>query len=318
VRARNGAGADPTPAVATVVADRTAAQTAIVDQPSSWYPYATSTPSFTVTTEAGAAISCKWDDRDWTPCGTGPQAQVTAPALGEGWHRLEARSTDALGNTPPGGPAINFVVDTIAPPIALTRGPAAISSDRNPEFDFDTGDNAGRPDGANWECKLDGAPVAGRCPWLQDVPLGAHLAEFRVRDLAGNWSPWVSRSWTIVPGPAVTGVTVTPALSAARVRALVKRCGRLSRKAAARCRADATLRGRTRVSFRLERPAAVKVTISDPGNLFDKGSVTLRGRKGLNVVTAPKTLRPGDYLASVFAGTKDINTTVARPFTVAR
>ena len=96
MRAVDAAGnADPTPATHTWTVDTTAPDTTIPLTPAD--PSSNTTPTFGFgSSQSPATYECRLDGGGWSSC---PTPHTVTPALADGSHTLEARATDAAGNT---------------------------------------------------------------------------------------------------------------------------------------------------------------------------------------------------------------------------
>jgi hypothetical protein len=157
------------------------------------------TPSFSVRSdEPGSTFACKLDGSAWNPC----DSPRTAPALADGNHVFYVKAIDAPGNE---SRVLwrSFTVDTVAPAVTISSGPAqgAISSILSPFFRFASNDSD-----ANISCQLDGGGF-GPCsspfsaPSLADGP---HTFQVRAIDRAHN-TDVAARTWTVdTTAPVVT------------------------------------------------------------------------------------------------------------------
>ncbi len=116
VRAEDAAGnLDAAPATHTWTVDLTAPDTSFLSTPAN--PSPNPTPGFGLgSDEASATFECDLDGGGWAPCST----PFTTPALGDGSHTLEARATDAAGNTDATEVAFTWLVDATAPTGSIT------------------------------------------------------------------------------------------------------------------------------------------------------------------------------------------------------
>ncbi|HZB41224.1 MAG TPA: Ig-like domain-containing protein, partial [Ilumatobacter sp.] len=116
VRAEDAAGnLDPTPATHAWTVDLTSPNTSFLSTPAS--PSANTTPTFGLdSTEASSTFECNLDGGGWAPCAS----PYTTPVLGDGSHTLEARATDAAGNTDATEVTHTWAVDATAPTGSVT------------------------------------------------------------------------------------------------------------------------------------------------------------------------------------------------------
>lgn len=156
-----------------------------------------STPVFQLNAaEPGASFECRFDSDAFQPCSDAP---VAAP-LADGYHALEARGVDSLGNRGPVARNV-FVVDTRAPNVAFTAAPPSLISVTSATFEFQADEG-----GSTLECSLDGAGYS-RCSSplaLDSLAEQVHRLRVRAIDRAGNVGAAAERSFTVdLTGPAV-------------------------------------------------------------------------------------------------------------------
>ncbi|MCP3421830.1 hypothetical protein [Nocardioides pinisoli] len=204
VRATDAAGNASDPAAAQWRVDTTAPVVAITSAPVLPTSSSTVTIGFTVSEPADA--SCRVDGGPFTPCSS-PHAFAD---LSDGVHRVEVRATDAAGNT--GTPAGRDVtVDTVAPRVTITGGPADTVPQTDARFTFTVDESP-----VTTRCSLDGAAFT-----LCDSPVtyagldqGVHTVRIQATDAASNTGPVESRTWTVdTPEPDTTIDSAPPAVS---------------------------------------------------------------------------------------------------------
>ncbi len=192
VRVRDAVGnLDPTPATRSWTVDVTDPNTTITGGPSG--TVATASASFTFTSnESPVTYECSDDGGAYGAC-TSPH---TLTSLAQGPHDFSVRATDAAGHTD-GSPAVrSWTVDTVAPDVAITAGPA-MDTTTGPwnVFEFTASEGS-------VTCSVDGgAFTACTSPFGRSLPAGAHDFAVRATDAAGNAST-ATRSWMIACGPA--------------------------------------------------------------------------------------------------------------------
>ncbi|HVK77462.1 MAG TPA: Ig-like domain-containing protein, partial [Kofleriaceae bacterium] len=165
-------------------------------------PTSDTTPTFTFTT-AGAPVTteCRIDASGFAPC----TASFTPAALADGARTFEVRVVDAAGNS--GAATRAFVIDTGAPTVTITGGPAGPTNDNTPTFTFTT---AGSP--TVTECRIGTAAFAAcTSPFtpVTAVADGAATFEVRVADAAGNASS-ATRAFTVDTVPPTATITGGP------------------------------------------------------------------------------------------------------------
>jgi len=194
VRVRDLVGnLDPTPAVRAWTVDLTAPDTTITGGPSGTVAIASASFTFT-SSEPNSSFKCNLDNAGFAPC-TSP---FTAQGLAQGDHTFAVAATDAAGHPDASPATASWTVDTVAPSITITSGPAS-GSTSGPRVAF-----AFTADGAA-ACSFDGGAFAP-CTSPVAINLNANPHTFSVRadDGAGN-SGVVTRTWTVAcaaPDPA--------------------------------------------------------------------------------------------------------------------
>ncbi|HEY6179094.1 MAG TPA: hypothetical protein VIX73_31790, partial [Kofleriaceae bacterium] len=177
VRVRDAVGnLDPTPAQRSWTVDLTPPNTTIVDGPSGVMPIASASVTFT-SSEADSTFACSLDGGAFAAC-TSPAALT---GLAQGAHSFSVRATDAAGHDDPTPATRSWTVDTVAPDVAITAGPASASmSGPRVVFAFTVSDGA-------VACSLDGGAFAAcTSPFGVNLPAGPHGFAVRATDAAGN------------------------------------------------------------------------------------------------------------------------------------
>lgn len=196
VRVRDAVGnLDPTPATRRWSVDITPPNTTIASGPSGVEPSASATFTFTAN-EPDVTFACALDGGAFGAC-TSPYSVM---GLAQGPHTFAVRATDSAGHTDPSPATRAWTVDTIAPEIAITSGPASGSTSGSlVTFTFSVSE--GSP-----TCSVDGATFTA-CTSPLDLMLapGPHELRIRAADAAGNETTLV-RAWTVVcSAPDATG-----------------------------------------------------------------------------------------------------------------
>ena len=147
-------------------------------------PTADPSPSFAFSSPQGpSSFACSLDAAPFAPC----SAQTTLPELPDGTHTLHVRAIDPAGDADPTPASRTFVVDTVAPDVAIDSGPTGPANDPVPTFTFASGDGS-----ATLACSLTpGSPAFSPCPdgtYEPSVPLtdGGYTFSVRATDVAGN------------------------------------------------------------------------------------------------------------------------------------
>jgi hypothetical protein len=188
VRVRDAVGNfDPTPATWAWRVDLTAPVTTITSGPSGTVAAATASFMFTAS-ETPVTFACSLDGAPATAC-TSP---FTVTGLAQGAHSFAVAATDAAGHTDATPATRNWSVDTIAPTVMITAGPAEGStSGPRVSFAFTASDGT-------VTCSFDNAaftPCAS--PVAVNLPAGAHVFAVRAVDGANNMMT-ATRNWTVM------------------------------------------------------------------------------------------------------------------------
>ena len=159
-------------------------------------PVPMASANFTFTSnEASATFACSVDGGAFAAC----MSPLALTALAQGAHSFSVRATDAAGHADASPATRSWTVDTVAPDVAITAGPAATStSGPRVTFAFTVSDGA-------ITCSFDtGAFAACASPVAVNLPAGAHQFAVRAVDGVGNLTT-VTRAWTVAcaaPDPA--------------------------------------------------------------------------------------------------------------------
>jgi hypothetical protein len=164
-----------------------------------------STPRFSfASTEAGSTFECRVDPGSFKSCGS-PHA---VPQLSDGTHTFSVKAIDAPGNESQIR-SRSFTVDTTAPVVAISAGPAngSISSDPSPSFDF-----ASNESGSSLGCELDGGGFqdCGSPFTASGLADGSHTFRVKATDRAQN-TDVASRTWTVDTTVPVVTISSGPA-----------------------------------------------------------------------------------------------------------
>lgn len=191
VRVRDAVGnIDPTPATHDWTVDLSPPSTTLSGGPTGVVPLASATFNFTAN-EPDSTFACSLDGAPFAPC-TSPASFMT---LGQGAHSFAVRATDVAGHVDASPATRAWTVDTVAPDIAFTTGPASGStSGPRVVFTFHVSEGA-------VACSLDGGAFAAcTSPFADNLPAGAHSFTVRATDGASNVTA-VTRAWTVACGP---------------------------------------------------------------------------------------------------------------------
>lgn len=187
VRVRDSVGNyDPTPATRTWRVDLSAPDTTISSGPSGTVA-ATSASFEFASSDPDSTFTCSLDGGAAAPC-TSP---FNVAGLGQGSHTFTVAATDPAGNTDPTPATASWTVDTVAPNVTITEGPAeGATSGPRVVFRFTV-------DEGTAECRLDSGAFAPCVDTFAfNAPAGPHEFEVRAVDDAGN-SGSAIRTWTI-------------------------------------------------------------------------------------------------------------------------
>ena len=240
-RLRHGSGASrpkPTPPQASITAGPSPG--GFTNNPTPGFSFASNEP--------GSTFECRIDASPFKPC----SSPHTPPPLSDGAHAFYVRAIDAPGNESQIR-SRSFTVDTAAPAVTISSGPAegTISSDPSPSFGF-----ASNESGASLSCQLDGGGFQ-RCssPFTASgLADGSHTFRVRATDRAQNTGA-ASRTWIVdTTDPTVT-ITSGPAdgsTSSERSHLVQLRLGRARRQ----LRVPARRRRASRTAARRSPPPA--------------------------------------------------------------
>ncbi len=185
-RARDAAGADPTPASRSFVVDTQAPPVTIDSGPSA--PTNDAQPAFAFrSSDDSATFTCSIDTGTETvgPC-SGDGTDQPAADLADGAYTFRVTATDAAGNSTTA--TRDFTVDTQAPDVSVGSGPTGTIGDARPTFGFSSTDRS-----AEFACSIDtGTASFGPCSGdatdqpAHDLADGTHTFRVRASDAAGN------------------------------------------------------------------------------------------------------------------------------------
>lgn len=187
VRVRDAVGnLDPSPASRSWIVDLTPPNTTIVSGPSGTLPVASASVTFNAS-EPDVTFACSLDGAAFAAC-TSP-ASLTA--LAQGAHAFAVRATDVAGRVDPSPATAIWTVDTIAPDVEITAGPA-LGSTSGPRVVFDFTASEGTV-----ACSFDGHGFAAcASPVAINLPAGPHQLAVRATDAADNVTT-VTWAWTV-------------------------------------------------------------------------------------------------------------------------
>jgi len=161
--------------------------TTIESAPSSPSPSASAHFTFSAT-EPDCTFLCQLDGGVLAACSSPHDLNVS----GDGPHELEVRAVDQAGNQDPTPARHAWTVDTRAPVVVVSSGPANPTSASDADLEFTADEEA------TFDCRLDGGAWQSCSSPRSYSPVGsgAHLFEARATDLAGNQGigQW---SWTV-------------------------------------------------------------------------------------------------------------------------
>jgi len=196
MRVRDSVGnLDPTPATRTWIVDLTPPDTTIVTGPSGTVSSVAAIFTFS-SNETASTFACSLDGAAFTTCAS----PFTAMDLAQGPHTFAVRATDAAGHDDPTPATATWTVDTVAPALAITVGPAN-GDTTGPRVTFGFSSNEGA-----LTCSFDGAAFAPcTSPIGVNLPAGPHQFSVTATDAANNITT-VTRAWTVAcAAPDPTG-----------------------------------------------------------------------------------------------------------------
>lgn len=203
VRAKDQAGnVDPTPAVRTWTADRTAPTVTFVTHP----PSLTNSDKASFLFRASETVSryeCMLD--------SGSSAECSNPiefTVGEGMHGLQVRAVDLANNTGAWSTSFAWTVDRTPPSSSFSAKPPNPTSDSTASFSVIPSES-----GVTLECSLDGASFSV-CPsplTYAGLSNGAHVLRVYAVDQAGNVQTTPTTwNWVVDTDPPTVGFLETP------------------------------------------------------------------------------------------------------------
>lgn len=156
--------------------------------------------------EENVTFDCALDGGAYVACTTGSELGPMA----DGSHSFAVRAHDRAGNVD-ASPAIHaWSIDTATPDTQILSGPDGAVATNSATFTFVSPD-AGS--GAAFQCSLDGnAMVDCVSPYtLNNLSMGMHTFQVRVRDAVGNFDPTpAARTWTVDLDDPDTMITSGP------------------------------------------------------------------------------------------------------------
>jgi hypothetical protein len=148
-------------------------------------------------TDPTATFQCKLDDEleaAFEPCAS-PHSET---GLDDGEHDFDVRAIDPAGNeSSVEGVRRTWSVDRSSPGATITEGPATLSADSAPTFEFTTDEP-----GADFQCRIDSSVAVEFEPCetprtYEALDDGPHSFDVRAVDAAGNVGPIDSHTWSI-------------------------------------------------------------------------------------------------------------------------
>ena len=170
--------------------DTTPPATQLTGGPTAGAHITDSTPTFTFSSNESGSFECKVDNASWATC----SSPKTVAQLADGDHTFSVRAIDTAENVDASPASRSFKVDTQAPSVTFSGGPAndARIKDSTPSYQFNTND----ANPTTRQCKVDnGAWNTCSTPYTAPVLSdGQHTVSIRATDVAGNTSSPVSRA----------------------------------------------------------------------------------------------------------------------------
>jgi hypothetical protein len=356
----HGGNVDPTPESRSFTVDTTAPDTTITAGPDGLTASADATFTY---------VGAPADDTDGFECRLVPDGGTASFAacpetgrdyteLDDGTYTFEVRAHDAVGNTDATPASRTFTVDTTAPTVTITAGPAASSTATTAVLAYDALPSS---DVDAVECRLirpgDADPAFAACSGTattyEGLASGAYRFELRARDAIGNVSavadwPFTVEAPVVPPVETTTTTTTTPSSNGARTPEPTADSARPAAPQVSGLRLDQTVfrawtsgrafgfardarvrdgRG-TWLRFAVDRAAGVELRMSRSVNRRWKplrGAITRRAHAGNNRLPVHgrfrgTTLRPGRYRLSLTLTdpTTKAKTTTTRTFRIKR
>jgi len=196
VRVRDAVGNfDPTPATRTWTVDLDPPQTTIDSGPTGIVRVASANFTFS-SNELGVTYGCSVDGAAFAPC-TSPQNLTN---LAQGAHVFAVRATDSANHTDETPATRTWTVDTIAPTVTITSGPAqGATVGPRVVFAFIVSDGV-------VGCAVDAGVFAGcTSSFAANLPAGAHVFRVRATDAAGNITNVVRNFIVACAAPTTAG-----------------------------------------------------------------------------------------------------------------
>ena len=204
-------------AAASIVHDDIRPTASYVNQPLDFMNLASAEFQFTGKDDGSGVekFECKVDSGTFADC----VSPISLSGLANGTRRAQLRAIDKAGNVsdPVEHP---WVIDTAAPVVVITKGPAVNSRSAAAEFQFTVTDSGSGVDPANIVCKWQNPAVSGEtfsmagCSSPKNITglkEGTYTFEVAAQDRAGNPSNVAKFTWTIDTLPPgafnVTGIT---------------------------------------------------------------------------------------------------------------
>ncbi|MEZ4365620.1 MAG: hypothetical protein R2939_04950 [Kofleriaceae bacterium] len=183
---------DPTPLVITWTVDTSLPDTLIDSGPPMLVGATTQQLAFSSPDAGpGASFACSLDGAAAAPC-TSP---FTPPALASGLHVFQVAVTSAAGTTDPSPATWIWEVDLVAPVLAFSAAPDAVSVDRDPVIEFAATDAHGP---ISYLCSFDAGPFTPCTSPLTPptLSLGGHSLDLQATDVVDNLA-MISHTWTV-------------------------------------------------------------------------------------------------------------------------
>jgi hypothetical protein len=198
-------GVDATPATRAWTVDTIPPDTTVDSGPSAYSSNASPIFTFSQTDANPDHIECAVDSGPFATCTSGQPI-----ALGsDGPHTVSVRGVDKAGNADPSPATQAITLDTTAPAVSITSGPAAFTNQTSASFAFGAADATP----TTVECRLDSGPLAlcsGGAKTYAGLAEGQHSFQVVATDSAGNVSTTAERDFAVDLTPPETAITVAP------------------------------------------------------------------------------------------------------------
>lgn len=192
----DGVGNPSSPATRSWYVDTGAPTITFIAEPPALSSASSATYRYTVA-DSGSGIlrtQCQFDSAPYVDCSN---SIMTYADLSNGSHTFKLKAIDKAGNTTE-SPLKSFIVDLTPPQIQFLTFPSGFTIQPAAAFTFNATDANGID---RVECRLDatsfGACTSSSAHNVSGLIEGSHSLTIRSVDRAGNFSPEISKTWTV-------------------------------------------------------------------------------------------------------------------------